>query len=237
MKKSEIICFIPARSGSTRIKNKNIKLINGRPLIYWTVLKAIKSKKFDQIIFSSDSDKYYNILIKYLKKDKLNYKNLIFDKRDSNHTQTKSKIFDYIKFDLIKKFNFKKNDLLVQMLPTYSLRSINSIKRAIHFSIVNKKNCFSACEYDSHVTFSFSINENNKWKPTFKKSPMITGSTQSQSQKKYYHPSGVINCLYVRSLSKNIKSIYQGALPIIVPRSESFDIDTEDDLKILKRIF
>jgi len=237
MKKSEIICFIPARSGSTRIKNKNIKLINSRPLIYWTVLKAIKSKKFDQIIFSSDSDKYYNILIKYLKKDKLNYKNLIFDKRDSNHTQTKSKIFDYIKFDLIKKFNFKKNDLLVQMLPTYSLRSINSIKRAIHFSIVNKKNCFSACEYDSHVTFSFSINENNKWKPTFKKSPMITGSTQSQSQKKYYHPSGVINCLYVRSLSKNIKSIYQGALPIIVPRSESFDIDTEDDLKILKRIF
>ena len=138
---------------------------------------------------------------------------------------------------MIKKFNFKKNDLLVQMLPTYSLRSINSIKRAIHFSIVNKKNCFSACEYDSHVTFSFSINENNKWKPTFKKSPMITGSTQSQSQKKYYHPSGVINCLYVRSLSKNIKSIYQGALPIIVPRSESFDIDTEDDLKILKRIF
>ena len=108
MKKSEIICFIPARSGSTRIKNKNIRLINARPLIYWTVSKAIKSKKFDRIIFSSDSDNYYNILIKYLKKNKLNYENLIFDKRDSNHTQTKSKIFDYIKFDLIKKFNFKK---------------------------------------------------------------------------------------------------------------------------------
>ena len=77
MKKSEIICFIPARSGSTRIKNKNIRLINGRPLIYWTVSKAIKSKKFDRIIFSSDSDNYYNILTKYLKKDKLNYKNFI----------------------------------------------------------------------------------------------------------------------------------------------------------------
>lgn len=235
--KNKIICFIPARSGSTRVKNKNIRLINKRPLIYWTVCKALKSKEFDKIIFSSDSDTYFKILIKFLKKDKLDFQNLIFDKRDSNHTQTKSKIFDYIKFDLIKKFNFKKNDLLVQMLPTYSLRSINSIKRAIHFSIVNKKNCFSACEYDSHITFSFSINENNKWKPTFKKSPMITGSTQSQSQKKYYHPSGVINCLYVRSLSKNTKSIYQGALPIIVPKSESFDIDTEDDLKILKKIF
>ena len=236
MKKSEIICFIPARSGSTRIKNKNIRLIDGRPLIYWTVSKAIKSKKFDRIIFSSDSDNYYNILTKYLKKDKLNYKNLIFDKRSIAHSKTKSKIFDYLKYDLLNKFNFNKNDLLVQMLPTCPLRSIKTIKEAINLSIINKKNYFSACEYDFHITFGFSIN-NNKWKPTFKKSPMITGSTQSQSQKKYYHPSGVINCLYVRSLSKNIKSIYQGALPIIVTRSESFDIDTEDDLKILKRIF
>ena len=234
MKKSEIICFIPARSGSTRIKNKNIRLIDGRPLIYWSVSKAIKSKIFDQIIFSSDSDKYYNILTKYLKKDKLNYKNLIFDKRNIIHSKTKSKIFDYLKYDLLNKFNFKKNDLLVQMLPTCPLRSIKTIKEAINLSIINKKNYFSACEYDFHITFGFSINGNN-WKPVFKKSPMVTGSTQSQTQKKFYHPNGVINCLYVGSLNKNTKSIYQNAISLIVPRSESFDLDTEDDLKLLKK--
>jgi len=233
MKKSEIICFIPARSGSTRIKNKNIRLIDGRPLIYWTVSKAIKSKKFDRIIFSSDSDNYYDILIKYLKKDKLNYKNLIFDKRHITHSKTKSKIFDYLKYDLIKKFNLNGDDLLVQMLPTCPLRTINTIKKAINYSIKTKNNIFSASEYDFHISFGFSINDNN-WNSVFKKSPMVTGSTQSQSQKMYYHPTGVINCLYVRSLSKDIKSIYQGALPIIVPRSESFDIDTEDDLNIVK---
>ena len=232
--KIKIICFIPARLGSTRVKNKNIRIINGRPLVYWTVFKALKSKQFDQIIFSSDSDKYYKILIKYLKKDKISHKNLVFDKRDINHSKTKSKIFDYIKFDLIKKFNFKKNDLLVQMLPTCPLRSIKTIKEAINLSIINKKNYFSACEYDFHITFGFSINGNN-WKPVFKKSPMVTGSTQSQTQKKFYHPNGVINCLYVRSLNKNTKSIYQDAISLIVPRSESFDLDTEDDLKLLKK--
>ena len=236
-KKHQIICFIPARSGSTRVKNKNIRLINKKPLIYWTVRTALKSKQFDKIIFSSDSRKYFTILTNFLKKDKIQFKNLIFDKRDKNHSKTKSKIFDYIKFDLIKKFDFSKNDLLVQMLPTFSLRSIRSIKKAIHFSIANKKNCFSACEYDSHITFGFSLHKNNKWRPVFKKSPMITGITQSQSQKKYYHPSGIINCLFVRSLRKNSKSIYESALPVILPRSESFDIDTEDDLKILKKIF
>ena len=231
------IAFIPARSGSSRLKNKNIMKIKNRPLIYWTVSKAIKCKSFDRIIFSSDSLSYYKILIYYLKKDNLDFSKIKFDYRASKFSRTKSKIFDYLKSEFIKKNLISNSDLIVQLLPTYALRSINSIKKAIHFSITSKKNCFSACEYDFHITFGFSLDKINKWKPVFKKSPMITGSTQSQSQKKYFHPSGVINCLYVRSLSKNIKSIYQGASPVILPRGESFDIDTEDDLKIIKKIF
>lgn len=234
-KKSDIICFIPARSGSTRVKNKNIKLINGRPLIYWTVSKALKSKKFDKIIFSSNSQKYFDILIKYLKKDKLNFRNIVFDKRDANHSKTKSKIFDYIKLDLIKKYNLNKKDLLVLMLPTCPLRSVSTIKKAINYSVTNNKNCFSVSEYDFHITFGLTITI-DKWKPVFKKSPMITGKTQSQSQKKFYHPNGVINCLYIKSLNKKNKSIYPGASPLVVPRSESFDLDTKDDLKVIKKL-
>ena len=141
-KNSEIICFIPARSGSSRVKNKNIRLINNRPLIYWTVLKALKSKMFDRIIFSSDSLEYYKILLKFLKKDKLKHQNLIFDKRDVNHSLTKSKIFDYLKYDFINKLELKKTDLVVQLMPTCPLRSINTIKKAIRYSIKNKKKLF-----------------------------------------------------------------------------------------------
>ena len=38
--KNEILTIIPARSGSKGSKNKNIKLINGKPLIYWTIKEA-----------------------------------------------------------------------------------------------------------------------------------------------------------------------------------------------------
>ena len=38
-------------------------------------------------------------------------------------------------------------------------------------------------------------------------------------------------------LEKKVKSIYQNASPIIISRSESFDIDTEDDFKSIKKIF
>lgn len=232
-KDTKFFCFIPARAGSSRVKNKNIRLINKRPLIYWTVLKALKSKMFDKIIFSSDSSNYYKILLKYLKKDNLKYPNLVFDKRDLNHSKTKSKIFDYIKFDLPKKFKLKNDDLLVQMLPTCPLRSIKTIKKAVKYSITSNKNCFSACEYDFHLSFGFLIKKNG-WKPVFKNSPMLTGKTQSQSQKYYYHPNGVINCLKVKYLNKNTKSIYQNALPIITPKYESLDLDTENDFKVLK---
>ena len=96
------IGFIPARSGSTRLKNKNIKTVANRPLIYWTVRSAIQSNSLDKIIFSSDSKKYYSLLIKYLKKDRIKTDLIEFDYRDKKFTNNKSKIFDYIKFGLIK---------------------------------------------------------------------------------------------------------------------------------------
>ena len=37
---SETLIFIPARSGSKRLKNKNIRKVNGKPLIYWTIKYA-----------------------------------------------------------------------------------------------------------------------------------------------------------------------------------------------------
>ena len=233
--KQEIVCFIPARSGSRRIKDKNIKLLNRKPLIFWTVYKAIKSKKFDKIIFSSDSKKYYQILLKYLRQNKLITKRLIFDHRNIVHSSTKSKIFDYIKYDLIKKFDLKSNDLLVQLLPTCPLRSVNSIVKAIKLSLKNKINLFSVSEYDFHIKFAISIT-NLKWRPEFKNSPLITGNTQSQSQKKYYHPNGVINSMFIKNLNLNKKSIYNDARPMIVPKLEAFDIDTEEDFNILKKI-
>ena len=52
---NETLIFIPARSGSKRIKNKNIRKINGKPLIYWTIKYAKKYAKNEDIFVSSDS--------------------------------------------------------------------------------------------------------------------------------------------------------------------------------------
>jgi|TARA_B100001964_G_scaffold16379_1_gene16950 N-acylneuraminate cytidylyltransferase len=59
------VCIIPARKGSKRIKNKNIKLFCGKPIIYYPLKLSIKSKLFDKIIVSTDSKIIENISKKF----------------------------------------------------------------------------------------------------------------------------------------------------------------------------
>ena len=52
------IAIIPARAGSKRIKNKNIKIFKGKPMVAWTIIAAKKSKIFNHILVSTDSKKF-----------------------------------------------------------------------------------------------------------------------------------------------------------------------------------
>ena len=65
LNKKKIIALIPARSGSERIKNKNIIDFFGKPLIFYSINSAIKSSIFDKIVVSTDSSKYAKIAKKY----------------------------------------------------------------------------------------------------------------------------------------------------------------------------
>jgi len=57
----KIVAMIPARLGSTRVKNKNLRLINKKPLIQYIIDTAIKSKLLDQIYVNSESEIFRNI--------------------------------------------------------------------------------------------------------------------------------------------------------------------------------
>jgi CMP-N-acetylneuraminic acid synthetase len=58
-----ILAVVPARSGSKGIVDKNIKLLNGRPLLFWIISNALKSKYITRIICSTDSNDYAKIAI------------------------------------------------------------------------------------------------------------------------------------------------------------------------------
>jgi CMP-N,N'-diacetyllegionaminic acid synthase len=60
-----IVALIPARSGSKRIPDKNIRLLAGHPLIAYSIAAACQSGVFSTVIVSTDSERYANIAAYY----------------------------------------------------------------------------------------------------------------------------------------------------------------------------
>ena len=52
------IAIIPARSGSKGVKDKNIRNLCGKPLMAYTIEAALQSSKFEEVMVSTDSEKY-----------------------------------------------------------------------------------------------------------------------------------------------------------------------------------
>ncbi|OGP61642.1 MAG: acylneuraminate cytidylyltransferase [Deltaproteobacteria bacterium RBG_13_47_9] len=65
MKTPSIIALIPARSGSKRLPDKNIKLLAGHPLIAYCIVSALQSGIFDEVVVSTDNEKYADIARRY----------------------------------------------------------------------------------------------------------------------------------------------------------------------------
>jgi len=61
----KIIAIIPARGGSKGIKNKNLKLLKKKPLIYWSIKTAKESKLIDDFYLSTEDEKIKNVSLKY----------------------------------------------------------------------------------------------------------------------------------------------------------------------------
>jgi len=117
--------IIPARVGSQRIKLKNIRLFNNKPLIYWTIKSAVECKIFSKIYVSTDSVIIKNELNKFKKfKDKINFLD-----RPKKLSGSKTKTSTLIKY-LIKKNSLEKkffNFILLQ--PTSPLRKKEHINK------------------------------------------------------------------------------------------------------------
>ena len=65
MTMNKIVAFIPARSGSKRLPDKNIKSLDGHPLLAYSISSAIDSGLFDSVICATDDEKYAEIARHY----------------------------------------------------------------------------------------------------------------------------------------------------------------------------
>ena len=64
-KQPTIVGLIPARSGSKRVPDKNIRLLAGHPVMAYTIAAALQSEIFSSVIVSTDSERYADIACYY----------------------------------------------------------------------------------------------------------------------------------------------------------------------------
>ena len=124
--KNQIWAFIPARSGSKSIKDKNIKNFCGKPLIYYS-LKILEKIKVQKIIFSTDSGKYVKIAEKFGQ----------FEVHRRSKKNSRDKSTDLEVFEEFIKSKKKLPEFFLHLRPTTPFRRPKIINKAI--SLFKKK--------------------------------------------------------------------------------------------------
>ena len=153
MKKDKLrknIAIIPARKNSKRIKNKNIKLFNGKPLIYWTIKIVLKTKLFDKVFVSTDSKK--------IKKISESAGAQVLYPRPKRLSGDFARIIDVINFEikkLEKKIKFQK---VCCIFPTAVLLHSDSLKKGLRKLTANTNYVFSAIADEKSVLKNFFFN-------------------------------------------------------------------------------
>lgn len=130
---NEFWAFIPARSGSKGIKNKNIVKLGNYPLIAYSIKVALKVKKIKKVIVSTDSKKYIRISKKYGCKH--------FHLRSNKNSGDKSSEFSVFKEYIFDQSSKNKNlpKYFVHLRPTTPIRKISTISKGIKYFLKNEK--------------------------------------------------------------------------------------------------
>tara|TARA_B100000029_G_scaffold516521_1_gene630543 strand:+ start:11028 stop:11699 length:672 start_codon:yes stop_codon:yes gene_type:complete len=216
---SEILIFIPARSGSKRIKNKNIRKINGKPLIYWTIKYAKKYAKNQDILVSSDSKTIHKISVKEKVK---------FFKRPRNISSDDANVY-YAVVHALKKIGMKKKYKYIALLqPTSPLRPKNLILNGI--KILKRNKNFQNLIHLERTNYKIGfLSKKNEWQPLY------DYTIRGQDITNQFRPSGCL-FLYKRKDFENFKKFVKRKNYGFIQKKniETVNIDNEEDFIKLK---
>jgi N-acylneuraminate cytidylyltransferase len=141
--------FIPVRGGSKSIPLKNIKLLCGRPLVYWSMSALEKTDGIDEIIIATDSDEIERVVLSF----KFS-KTRIYRRSDENAGDTATT--ESVMLEYLEKSTLADDDIFILVQATSPLTEVKHFSEAL--------NIYSTNRYDSLLTcvrnYRFFWNEN-----------------------------------------------------------------------------
>ena len=223
-----IRCTICMRGGSKGISNKNIRIINGKPLLYYTIDQAKKSKLFNKIVVSTDSNEIKKLSLKF-GVDHV----FLRPKKMAKDNSPKLPVIMHI-FKTAEKFYNTKFDVLVDLDATSPLRNIKDIINSYKMFVKNKSpNLISACISKKNPYYNI-IEYKNKKLSISKKNIKIPDSRQ-QTPITYDMNASIY--IWTRGFLLKENSLFSGKLGFYeMPEDRSIDIDSPLDWEIVKML-
>lgn len=205
----KILAVIPARAGSKGIPNKNIRIISGHPLIYYSIKNALSSTLITDVIVSTDSPEVKIIAKQMGAKVKWRDEDLCGD----------AVTLDAVIADAVPKD--EQWDYVVTMQPTSPTLRVSTLDQAIQYSIENNYDTVISAINAPHLSWG---------EKDGKKVPNYTKRLNRQYLPPCYMETGafVVSKASVVTSSTRIGEkvdVYE------VPEDESQDVDTFQDLR------
>ena len=215
-----LIIAIPARAGSQRIKNKNIVKLDGKPLICHILDKLEKSNINYKIYVTTDCKKILKIL--------QNYKKIKTVVRPKSISGNNSKIEDAL-IHLIQNYKNTDHKWILTIQPNSPFLSIETIK--IIINSLKKNSCKSIMTVTENRGDFWIKNSQNYLKRLFPKAPR-----QQQLRKPLFEENSAVYATNINYLLKNKKIFCNNMSFVPISKTEGFDINNKEDLKIAKAI-
>lgn len=214
------VAFIPVRGGSQSIPLKNIKEINGQPLIYWTLISLENAKSIDQVVVATDSTAIKNCVQNFKFK-----KVVIYDRDPANAQNTSST--ESVMLEYISKSKLKGTD---------------------NFVLVQATNPFTTSEdFDSALAqfkkarlakSLLSVVRTKRFFWTTKNKPMNYNPMKRPRRQDYeglLMENGAFYISAVKDITKSGNRLSKPVMTYEMPEYSGFEIDEPDDWTIVEK--
>lgn len=218
----EVLALIPARSGSKSVIDKNIREINGKPMIAYSIEHGLKSKYVNRVIVSTDSEKYAEIARNYGAETPF-----LRPEEYATDTALDIEVFEHA-LEFLKDTENYVPDIVVQLRPTYPIRDVADIDRMVEMMMgdmtIDSVRCIAPAK---EVPYKMWLKgENGRIEPLMTNIKECYNMPRQQLPKAYYQ-NACIDVIRTDVITE--MHSMSGDKIIGYEMEDNFDIDTEEE--------
>ncbi len=212
------IALIPARAGSKRVPNKNIRPLNGRPLIAYTIDAAIASGCFSTIVVSTDDDRVAEIAREH---------GVEVDQRPTNLCGDTVRAVEVVDEYLRRTDAAKRFSSAAMLLPTCPFRTVEDIQNAMRHYEKSARNTplITVTQYAFPPQLALELDDDEPGQMRMCQAAAYATTTRSQSMAALYHPNGALYVAAIDMFLSEHSFFTERMLTYVMPSERSFDID------------